>query len=105
MLRYWEGEFPILAPAKNRAGNRIYTEKDISKILEIKRLLYDEKFTIEGARQHFKNNQGTDRKAGSGGPKGTVPAEIIIEKDLARKALLDVQEAVADLIEIIRKER
>jgi DNA-binding transcriptional MerR regulator len=51
VLRYWETEFPELKPAKNRAGNRIYTNKDIIKI---KQLLRDEKYTIEGAKQVLK---------------------------------------------------
>ncbi|MBL7110245.1 MAG: MerR family transcriptional regulator, partial [Candidatus Marinimicrobia bacterium] len=55
VLRYWETEFSMLHPSKNRAGNRIYREKDINLIKEIKHLLYDKKFTIEGARQYFKS--------------------------------------------------
>ena len=54
VLRYWESEFPQLAPAKNRAGNRIYRDKDIELILFIKNLLYNRKYTIEGARQKLK---------------------------------------------------
>ena len=54
VLRYWESEFPQLSPAKNRAGNRIYRDKDIELILFIKSLLYDRKYTIEGARQKLK---------------------------------------------------
>ena len=50
VLRYWETEFNILAPNKNRSGNRIYTEEDISKVLLIKKLLYEEKFTVDGAK-------------------------------------------------------
>lgn len=50
ILRYWETEFEQLAPSKNRAGNRIYTNKDIKLILEIKILLRDKKYTIEGAK-------------------------------------------------------
>ncbi len=51
VLRYWESEFPQLKPAKNRAGNRIYTNKDIKLILHIKKLLREEKYTIEGAKK------------------------------------------------------
>lgn len=51
ILRYWETEFEQLKPGKNRAGNRIYTNKDIKLILQIKRLLREEKYTIEGAKQ------------------------------------------------------
>ncbi|HEX9658279.1 MAG TPA: MerR family transcriptional regulator [Bacteroidota bacterium] len=51
VLRYWESEFELLKPAKNRAGNRIYTNRDIKLILHIKYLLRDERYTIEGAKQ------------------------------------------------------
>lgn len=51
ILRYWETEFDQLKPSKNRAGNRIYTNKDIKLILQIKKLLRDEKYTIEGAKK------------------------------------------------------
>ena len=51
VLRYWESEFPQLKPAKNRAGNRIYTNKDIKLIIYIKKLLRDERYTIEGAKK------------------------------------------------------
>jgi len=55
VLRYWETEFDQLKPAKNLAGNRIYTNKDIKLILHIKKLLRDEKYTIEGAKKLLKN--------------------------------------------------
>ncbi len=51
VLRYWESEFPLLRPKKNRAGNRAYREKDIEIIKYIKHLLYEEKFTIPGAKK------------------------------------------------------
>ena len=54
VLRYWETEFSQLKPGKNRAGNRVYRSHDVDKIMEIKSLLYDRKFTIKGARQHLK---------------------------------------------------
>jgi DNA-binding transcriptional MerR regulator len=50
VLRYWETEFEQLSPQKNRAGNRIYTNKDIQTILLIKNLLREKKYTIEGAK-------------------------------------------------------
>lgn len=50
VLRYWESEFSELKPTKNRAGNRTYRSRDIKIIFLIKRLLYQEKFTIEGAK-------------------------------------------------------
>ena len=51
VLRYWETEFEELSPQKNRAGNRIYTNKDIRLILYIKELLREKKYTIEGAKK------------------------------------------------------
>jgi len=54
VLRYWESEFSCLSPSKNRAGNRVYREKDIQYIRYIKYLLYDKKFTIDGAKQKLK---------------------------------------------------
>ncbi len=51
VLRYWETEFEQLRPQKNRAGNRIYTEKDIDVVKLIKRLTREDRYTIEGARQ------------------------------------------------------
>jgi DNA-binding transcriptional MerR regulator len=51
VLRYWETEFEQLKPQKNRAGNRIYTNKDIQLILHIKNLLRERKYTIEGAKK------------------------------------------------------
>jgi DNA-binding transcriptional MerR regulator len=51
VLRYWESEFPMLAPQKNRAGQRVYRRKDVEIVMRIRELLYDEKFTIAGARR------------------------------------------------------
>ena len=55
VLRYWETEFEQLKPQKNRAGNRIYTNKDIQLILQIKTLLREKKYTIEGAKKILDN--------------------------------------------------
>ena len=51
VLRFWESEFPGLGPKKSGTGHRLYRRKDVEMVLEIKRLLYDKRFTIEGARQ------------------------------------------------------
>ena len=55
VLRYWETEFPALKPTKNRAGNRIYKDRDLKILFHIKYLLYDQKYTIEGARKQLKS--------------------------------------------------
>lgn len=51
VLRYWETQFDVLNPTKNRAGNRVYRSRDVEVVLLVKSLLYDEKYTIEGANQ------------------------------------------------------
>jgi len=53
VLRYWETEFPFLRPRKNKTGQRVYTRKDLEIILQIKNLLYKEKYTIAGVRNKF----------------------------------------------------
>jgi DNA-binding transcriptional MerR regulator len=53
VLRYWESEFAALAPAKNSSGQRIYRRRDIETVLRIKQLLYDEGFTIAGAKKRL----------------------------------------------------
>ena len=57
VLRYWETEFPHLKPSKNSAGNRIYRQNDIDNLVEIKKLLHEEKFTIKGAKQYLKTHK------------------------------------------------
>ncbi len=51
VLRYWESQFKLLNPAKNRSGNRVYARREIELVLLVKHLLYVEKYTIDGARQ------------------------------------------------------
>ncbi len=60
VLRFWESEFPQLAPTKSRSGQRLYRRKDIDLVLEIKQLLYQEGFTIAGARKKLGMPEGTN---------------------------------------------
>lgn len=53
VLRFWETEFEFLKPEKSSTGQRLYTKKEVNLILEVKRLLYDEKFTIEGVKKRI----------------------------------------------------
>ena len=57
VLRYWESEFPQIRPVRADTNQRTYQKKDLELILEIKRLLYEEKLTIEGARQRLKQKR------------------------------------------------
>ena len=61
VLRYWEGQFRFLHPAKNRSGNRVYSRREVDLIVLVKHLLYTEKYTIDGARQRLDES----RKAGT----------------------------------------
>ncbi len=61
VLRYWETEFSSLRPRKNRAGNRTYREKDVQLVLLIRKLLYEEGFTIKGARKRLHEKRVDDR--------------------------------------------
>jgi DNA-binding transcriptional MerR regulator len=70
VLRYWESEFPALAPAKNSSGQRIYRRKDIETVLRIKQLLYEEGFTIAGAKKRL--------EAEASG-KGPTPMSLAVE--------------------------
>lgn len=60
VLRFWESEFPSLAPQKNRSGQRIYSREDIELVLRIKKLLYEEEFTIAGARKRLEHEAGLE---------------------------------------------
>lgn len=53
VLRYWESQFDVLSPTKNRAGNRVFRPKEIELILLVKHLLYEQKYTIEGANKRL----------------------------------------------------
>jgi DNA-binding transcriptional MerR regulator len=57
VLRYWETEFPALAPRKNRAGNRTYTEQDLALVYRIRHLLREERYTLEGARRALERDR------------------------------------------------
>src|SRR4051794_5719862 len=62
VLRYWESEFPMLAPQKNRAGQRTYRKRDVEMALRIKELLYEEQYTIAGAKKKLQSeSRGTSR--------------------------------------------
>jgi DNA-binding transcriptional MerR regulator len=63
VLRFWETEFPRLHPKRTSSGQRLYTRNDIELILKIKHLLYEKKFTIQGARQHLSAGAGKKKPA------------------------------------------
>ena len=93
VLRYWETEFPALAPNKSGGGQRLYTQREIDIILRIKQLLYSEGFTIAGAKKKLDEGEAPS-------PAATA-APSAATKDLT-KALVDVRRelrAILDLLE------
>ena len=65
VLRYWETEFDILNPTKAKSRHRLYRRKDVELLLEIKRLLHGEGYTIEGARKKLKQREAGDHRTGA----------------------------------------
>lgn len=61
VLRYWETEFPFLTPRKNKSGQRVYVKKDVEMVLQIKKLLHEERYTIEGVRKRFGDSEASSR--------------------------------------------
>lgn len=87
VLRFWETEFKMMAPPKSRSKQRMYRRKDIEMILRIKHLLYEEKFTIAGARKHLQQlARGEREEAGPGAVSGL--AEL-------RRELAELRELVS----------
>lgn len=98
VLRYWETEFPMLQPVKSPSGHRMYRREDVETVLRIKRLLYDEGFTIAGARRHL-------RDAGSGASDETAAAEIAAAPAMiGRKVLLDLRDALRGFLTLLESE-
>ena len=88
VLRFWEKEFPVLKPKKNRAGNRSYQLKDIDTVNQIKHLLYDDGYTIEGARSKLKDFKQNKKE-------GSKQKENIRLKSL----LSDIKKELNDILE------
>lgn len=91
VLRYWETEFPFLRPRKSRSGQRLYVKKDIDTILEIKRLLYDEKYTIEGVRK--KLSTGSLRVISS--EKEATPSEAMETLERVKARLREIIQSLS----------
>ena len=92
VLRYWETEFPELKPQKNRAGNRIYKEKDIKFIKEIMDLLYNKKYTIEGARQKLKE----DNKK-----KNVRQIAMKFDSEERKKIIEEIKSGIKNIIDVL----
>ncbi len=101
VLRYWETEFDQLKPAKNRAGNRIYTNKDIKLIMLIKKLLRDEKYTIEGAKKVLETYSPEPDDGGQLTLLDVTPKKKIQDEEI-KAELQEVKEFLEDLLAKIK---
>ena len=84
VLRYWESEFPMLAPQKNRAGQRVYRKRDVEMALRIKELLYEDQYTIAGAKKRLTNDLrggGKFKVVGSEDETGEEPMQAYVEPE------------------------
>jgi len=70
VLRYWETEFGFLSPAKNEGNQRFYTQRDLHKVLTIKKLLYQDRFTIAGAKKRFREEWKAAQEKGVAEERG-----------------------------------
>jgi DNA-binding transcriptional MerR regulator len=112
VLRYWETEFPMLEPVKSASGHRLYRAEDVNMVRKIKRLLYDEGFTIAGARRHlrdpnavaghlapdFELTSGDALDSGPGEARGETPAPL-----LNRKMLLDLRDSLRAFLTLLER--
>ena len=92
VLRFWESEFTQLAPKKSGTGHRLYRRKDVELLLRIKELLYDRRFTIEGAKQalHSESRSGKPKKKSSQ------------QQLFSREPLLDIRRELGEILTLLK---
>ena len=101
VLRYWETQFSVLRPKKNRAGNRMYRPEEIKLLLRIKELLYARRFTIEGAKKRLLE----DRKTTTQVEMGFVPSETTQASGFEANARIALSELKSELRAILDRLR
>jgi DNA-binding transcriptional MerR regulator len=94
VLRYWETEFPVLSPKKSGTGHRLYRRKDVELLLRIKHLLYDKRFTIEGARQSLHSEARAPKPVRA--PK-RIQAELFSDDPLP-----DIRRELREILELLK---
>jgi DNA-binding transcriptional MerR regulator len=99
VLRYWESEFPALAPAKNSSGQRIYRRRDIETVLRIKQLLYDEGFTIAGAKKRLEAEM-----TGRTPTPQSQAAAAVQDDEQVRNALLQVRDRLREILTLLDRD-
>lgn len=97
VLRYWESEFPGIAPKKSGTGHRLYRRKDVELLLEIKHLLHDKRYTIEGARRHLETKSKSARRERA--PKPQQQGDLF---SAPLPALDDVRRELNSILEMLK---
>ncbi len=100
VLRYWETEFPAITPKKSGSGHRLYRRKDVELILEIKRLLYEERFTIEGARKYLGQKA---RRQAARGAKAPAQGELFETAPEGVPNLEEIRRELREILEILSR--
>lgn len=96
VLRFWETEFPMIAPKKSGTGHRLYRRKDVELVLQIRELLHERRFTIEGARKYLDGQQRARSIVTQ--PVAGQQAEMF---PATRPTLDDIRRELADLVELL----
>src|SRR3954470_17339802 len=97
VLRFWETEFPSLGPKKSGTGHRLYRRKDVQLVFEIKTLLYEKRFTIEGARKHLEARAKAEPVTAAAGKRGK-------DAKKAPKAQTGLFDVPSSALDTVRKE-
>ena len=102
ILRYWESEFKALSPLKNKAGQRIYTQEDVDLILKIKELLYQDKYTIAGAKKEIAKRTTKRRKPSEKAEPPQLPLDLENKEAKAiREMLSTVRQQLEEILTIL----
>jgi DNA-binding transcriptional MerR regulator len=106
VLRFWETEFPSLGPKKSGTGHRLYRRKEVEMVLEIKRLLYEKRFTIEGARKFLETRGKPEpaRTAKSVKPEKKAQAELFpsASSQMAESFLQEIRKELLEIVEMLK---
>ena len=102
VLRFWEEEFPMLQPFKSPSGRRLYRQEDVDLVLKIRRLLYDEGFTIAGARRFLQDTENGSAEPNANGDVPLPSAESSTAQ-LNRKMLLDLRDSLRSFLTLLER--
>jgi DNA-binding transcriptional MerR regulator len=103
VLRFWETEFSSLGPKKSGKGHRLYRRKDVELVLEIKRLLYEKRYTIEGARKFLESRtrEVSVRSSGAAAAKAAARTQADLFGNPA-PILQEIRKELADILQLLR---